>query len=105
MSRPSHIQVVGQTQIGHLRCWLGVGPSPGPCGRNFHLGVIEFLFSVIRMIVGSFQVLPSDVSLNGPNAFDSSNSAAGISALIDHFLQGEQRKNANVESSFSQVSP
>ena len=37
------------------------------------------------MIVGSFQVLPSDVGLNGPNAFDSSNSAAGISALIDHF--------------------
>ena len=94
-----HVQMICQTQVGHLGGRLGVSPGPGfGSGRNFNLGVIKLFFAVIiRMVIRTSKMFFSYMSFNGSDAFDSSDPAARISALIDHFLQ-EEGKKANVES-------
>ena len=92
MSRSSHVQMVCQAQIGHLTGRFGIGPNSRSGRGNFHFGIIKFFFSVVRMIIISTQMFATHVGLNASDAFDGGNSAAGVSALIDHFLWEQSGK-------------
>ena len=87
--------MIGQTQIGHLSSGLCIGSGTGSCAGYFNLGVVKFFLPIIGMIIWSFEMFSANMSFNGSNAFDGSDSTTWIGALIYNFLKNSSKKIGN----------